>query len=295
MSNTASEAQASIQGLLKQATESLQTVSDSARLDAEVLLAHALGKDRSYLYTWPERTPDSNVSDAFVQLVEQRAGGCPVAYITGIKEFWSMPFAVTTDTLVPRSDTETLVQLAIDQLSTTPGPVLDLGTGCGAIAISIAKSVEDNSIVDEPIDVWATDNSVMALNIARHNARRLNAAVTFRLSYWFKHLQQEETPEQGWQLIVSNPPYLAMDDSHLATLAHEPRQALVAANDGLADITEITLGARDNLRTNGSLMIEHGEQQGHAVRAIFQQAGYRNIQTYTDIAGRDRVTAGQIV
>lgn len=295
MSNAASEAQASIQNLLKHATDTLHTVSDSARLDAEVLLAYALGKDRSYLYTWPERTPDSSVRDAFMQHVERRASGCPVAYITGIKEFWSMPFVVTTDTLVPRSDTETLVQLAIDQLSTTPGPVLDLGTGCGAIAISIAKAMEDNSAGNQPIDVWATDNSVMALDIARNNARRLNAAVTFRLSYWFQHLQQEETPERGWQLIVSNPPYLATDDAHLATLAHEPRTALVAADDGLADITEITLSARNNLRTNGSLMIEHGEQQGDAVRAIFQQAGYHNIQTRTDIAGRDRVTAGQIV
>ena len=293
MKNAATVPLAYIQTLLKQATDALQTASDSARLDAEVLLAHALGKDRSYLYTWPERTPDATVCDAYMQYVERRAGGCPVAYITGIKEFWSMPFVVTTDTLVPRSDTETLVQLAIDQLSTTPGPVLDLGTGCGAIAISIAKAMEDNSAGNQQIDVWATDNSVMALDIARNNARRLNTTVTFRLSYWFQHLQQ--IPEGGWQLIVSNPPYLATDDAHLATLAHEPRQALVAADDGLADITEIAQCARNYLRTDGRLMIEHGVQQGHAVRTIFQKAGYRNVQTYTDIAGRDRVTAGQIV
>ena len=196
---------------------------------------------------------------------------------------------------MPRSDTETLVQLALDQLSATPGPVLDLGTGCGAIAISIAKAMADNSAGKQPIDVWATDNSVMALDIARNNARRLNAAVTFRLSYWFKHLQHEQIPDGGWQLIVSNPPYLATDDEHLATLVHEPRQALVAADDGLADITEITQSARNYLRTNGSLIIEHGALQGHAVQAIFKQAGYRAVQTYTDIAGRDRVTAGQIV
>lgn len=277
------------------ASSQLHNTSDSARLDAEVLLAHALERDRSYLYTWPEREPPTAVATRFLQSIEQREHGVPVAYLTGTKEFWSMRFRVTSDTLVPRADTETLVQLAIDQLNLYPGPVLDLGTGCGAIAISIAKEYQrltDNSTDNStamPVEVSAADASVPALNIARENARSLNANVSFYLSNWFTHL-----PRKKWQLVVSNPPYLSPHDKHLPSLKHEPRNALVAADNGLADIENIVLAAKYHLLTNATLMIEHGEEQGWSVRTLMQRAGYHSIRTETDIASRDRVTLGQM-
>lgn len=283
-----------IQTLLSDAVSTLQAVTDTARLDAEVLLANVLERDRSYLYTWPERAPSADERTRFLQRIENRRLGMPVAYLTGVKEFWSMNFKVTTDTLVPRADTETLVQLAVEHLTHNPGPLLDLGTGCGAIAISVAKelhhlrsqggAVEPDGIV---IDVTATDYSVMALNIARENARRLQTPVTFHLSDWFSQL-----PEKKWRLIVSNPPYLAHDDHHLPTLQHEPRSALVAEDNGLSDIKNIATDATRHLQNNGTLMVEHGVDQGMAVRQIMQQSGYTSVGTTTDIAGRDRVTTG---
>jgi len=175
--------------------------------------------------------------------------------------------------------------------------VLDLGTGCGAVAISIAAdyqrtcNTESNSISQTwpAVEVTATDNSVCALNIARENARQLNADVTFYLSSWFNHL-----PEKKWQLIVSNPPYLAAHDSHLATLRHEPQSALIAQDNGLSDIKEIIYSARKYLLANGGLMIEHGDQQGGKVASLMKQAGYVSVHTETDIANRDRVTLGQL-
>ena len=217
--------------------------------------------------------------------------GVPVAYLTGTKEFWSMSFKVTADTLVPRADTETPVQLAIDRLKSKPGPVLDLGTGCGAIAISVAKEcqnlIDDNT--NAGIQVSATDNSVLTLNIARENARQQNASVSFYLSNWFTHL-----PGKQWQLIASNPPYLSAHDTHLPSLKHEPQAALVAADNGLSDIKEIIQSAKSYLLPNATLMIEHGAEQGASVRTIMQDAGYHSVDTETDIANRDRVTLGQM-
>ena len=289
----------SIQQLLIEASRSLQNVSDTARLDAEVLLADALELDRSYLFTWPEREPPAATVSRFLQNTERRRQGMPVAYLTGTKEFWSMNFRVTSDTLIPRTDTETLVQLAIDRLESKPGPVLDLGTGCGAIAISIArechKLIDDSRTVnsdskgDANIEIAATDNSVAALNIARENARQLNARVSFYLSNWFTDLAAKQ-----WQLIVSNPPYLGPDDSHLRSLSHEPQAALVAADNGLCDIIEIIQSAKKHLRPNGTLMLEHGAEQGSSVRTLMQNAGYHSVSTETDLANRDRVTLGQL-
>ena len=297
----------SIQQLLIEASRSLQDVSDTARLDAEVLLADALELDRSYLFTWPEREPPAATVSRFLQNTERRRQGVPVAYLTGTKEFWSMNFRVTSDTLIPRTDTETLVQLAIDRLESKPGPVLDLGTGCGAIAISIArechKLIDDSRTVNNnskssaksdaksnaTIEIAATDNSVAALNIARENARQLNARVSFYLSNWFTDLAAKQ-----WQLIVSNPPYLGPDDSHLRSLSHEPQAALVAADNGLCDIIEIIQSAKKHLRPNGTLMLEHGAEQGSSVRTLMQNAGYHSVSTETDLANRDRVTLGQL-
>ena len=300
----------SIQQLLIEASRSLQNVSDTARLDAEVILADALEQDRSYLFTWPEREPPATTQTRFLQNIERRRQGVPVAYLTGTKEFWSMNFRVTSDTLIPRTDTETLVQLAIDRLESKPGPVLDLGTGCGAIAISIAREchnlIDDSRTVNsdskgdlknsaksdaksnENIEIAATDNSVAALNIARENARQLNACVSFYLSNWFTDLAAKQ-----WQLIVSNPPYLGPDESHLRSLSHEPQAALVAADNGLCDIIEIIQSAKNHLRPNGTLMLEHGAEQGSSVRTLMQKAGYHSVSTETDLANRDRVTLGQ--
>lgn len=292
MNNTLDQQPRSIQQLLIEARDRLQQTSDSARLDAEVLLAHALKRDRSYLYTWPDRELAAASAAEFLSYVERRQRGVPVAYITGVKEFWSMNFCVNTHTLVPRADTETLVQLAIEKLASSPGPVLDLGTGCGAIAISIAKECEQYPKADSThrcIEVSASDNSPNALQVARENAQRHNANVSFYLSDWFVEL-----PQQRWQLIVSNPPYLADDDCHLASLVHEPRKALVAPDDGLGDIAKIIATAKYYLGPSGTLMIEHGDRQGLSVRTLMLDAGYYCVRTETDIAERDRVTLGQL-
>ncbi len=273
-----------ISALLQRATAAIEGVSDSARLDAELLLADCLKVDRSHFYAWPDKAVEPVVAERFAQAIDRRVQGEPLAYITGYREFWSLRFKVTTDTLIPRPETELLVELAIELLDKNPAPtgkLLDLGTGSGAIAISIALE-RPNTLVH------ATDNSTAALDIAKDNATRLGARVTFHQSDWL-----QDIPVARYQLIVSNPPYIDPDDPHLFDLRYEPQQALIAGSQGLADIAAISHQALAFLDDAGWLLLEHGADQGDAVRVQLQRAGYKNVNTLTDLEGRDRVTRGQ--
>ncbi len=274
----------SIAELLRDGTRRLTDSSDTARLDAELLLADCLQKNRAHLYTWPEKIPGSDAQVKFNHLIDQRKQGTPIAYLTGTREFWSLPFRVTRDTLVPRNDTELLVQLALDTLQLREGPVLDLGTGSGVIAISIAT--EHKNL---PVD--AIDHSEAALAVARDNARENNVDVQFIQSDWY-----QQVPRTDYQLIVSNPPYIAADDPHLhrGGLQFEPQGALVSAQNGLRDIAHIVANARLYMRADAWLLIEHGSTQGPATRQLMIDAGLRQTRTEQDIEARDRVSLGQI-
>lgn len=258
--------------------------SDTARLDAEVLLSHCLRKDRAYLYTWPEREIDESMHQQFTHLVSERAQGVPLAYLTGEREFWSLTFKVTRDTLIPRPETELIVQLTLDLLAVTTGPVLDLGTGSGAIAISLASECPQ-------LTIDGLDNSAAALEVARHNAAHHGVNVNFIESDWFKNITRKD-----YQIIVSNPPYIDTSDPHLLQggLPYEPLAALQAPDAGMAAIKEIVANVSSYAAAGGWCLIEHGYQQATLVRESFKAAGLKRIRTEQDIEYRDRVTLGQL-
>lgn len=264
------------------ATVELQAL-DGHELDAQLLLCHVLGQPRSYLFTWPEKTLSTAEQVRFEQLVQQRAKGIPVAYLTGSKEFWSLELKVNDDVIIPRPDTELLVELALSRPLGESAQVADLGTGSGAIALAIAG--------EKPgWQVLATDKSPQALATAQDNARhhRINN-VRFLTGSWCQPLGQ-----QRLDMIVSNPPYIRADDLHLnGPLRFEPYSALVSGKDGLDDIRQIIQAAWAHLHPGGWLLLEHGHDQGAAVAALMSRQGYRQIDTRTDLAGHDRVTLGQ--
>lgn len=264
--------------LLRSAANRL-AASASPRLDAEVLMMRLLGVDRSFLYARPETELPAKVAAAYDTLVDARERGMPVAYLTGEREFFSRVFRVTPDTLIPRPDTERLVDAALQLKVPEDARVLDLGTGTGALAITLALEVPE-------WDVTATDASAPALAVARDNAARLGAVVRFLAGDWYAALPAGDR----FHLVVSNPPYIAVDDPHLVVgdVRFEPRGALVSAPDGLADIRRIVDGARDVLVDGGWLLLEHGWQQGEAVRAIAEAAGYAPVKTLDDLAGNPR-------
>lgn len=275
----------SIVDLLEQAGQKLQAVSDTAFLDAEVLLCHCLQKPRSFLRTWPEHQPSKPQLECFQNLIEQRSQGQPVAYLTGLREFWSREFCVTPDVLIPRPDSELLIELGLELLpQDSPCKVLDLGTGSGILALTLAA--------ERPLaDVIASDFSVSALQVARHNAEHLAINnVRFHQAHWLNDLD-----ETGFDLIVSNPPYIAEDDPHLqqGDVRFEPQSALVSPNNGLRDIGIIVEASRRHLRVGGSLLIEHGYNQLQPVQAIFSRHGYSRILTYRDLSGNPRVTSAR--
>lgn len=257
--------------------------SPTAKLDAEVLLSHVLGVDRVYLLTWPERLLSNSEWQTMQALVAQRANGIPVAYLIGQREFWSLPLQVNNSTLIPRPDTEVLVETAL-QLSLPPAArVLDLGTGTGAIALALKSS-------QPQWQVTAVDRERAAVTLAQHNANSLKLAVAVIQSDWFAAL-----PEQQFDLIVSNPPYIDGNDPHLqqGDVRFEPTTALVAAQQGLADLFHIIDTAPLFLAPAGWLVLEHGWQQGAAVRSQLTRQGYQQVTTVCDYANLERVTIGQ--
>jgi release factor glutamine methyltransferase len=263
----------------------LGSVSDSAALDAEVLLCFVLKKERSYLRAWPEKNLNSEEQLAFESLVEQRFQGMPIAYLIGKREFWSREFKVNKDVLIPRADTELLIELSLAFIpKDEPYHVIDLGTGSGIIAITLAAERTNAAIT-------AVDISKDALQIAKENAITYGLKNIFlKQSHWFTNIEKTQ-----FDLIVSNPPYVAKDDLHLqqGDLRFEPQHALIAANNGLSDILMITKTALDYLKPSGQLLIEHGCEQQQAVQGIFQQFRYRNIKTHRDLANLPRVTSAQ--
>jgi len=260
----------------------LAASSPTASLDAEILLAHVLGTSRAALAAAPERTLAPSQFEALEALALRRIGGEPLAYLTGRREFWSLELEVTPAVLVPRPETELVVELALAALERVFRPaVLDLGTGSGAIALAIAREREDALVT-------AADASAGALEVAERNARRLGIGnVRFLRGSWY-----EPVGPARFDAIVSNPPYVAADDPALAGLAHEPRDALVADRGGIAAIAEVCEGAGSHLVTGGQLIIEHGADQGAAVRGLMSRAGLAEVRTHRDLASRERVTGG---
>jgi len=258
---------------------------DEARAEAERLLAHALGVGPTWLYTHRDDVPAAAQVAGFERLLERRLAGEPVAYLLGHRGFWRFDLAVTPATLIPRPETERLVELALDRLPEgRPLRVADLGTGTGAIALAIA--------FERPLaQVVATDASAAALAIAQGNAKTLGLSrVEFREGDWFGPLAGER-----FDLIASNPPYIAQDDAHLSQgdLRFEPASALASGKDGLDDIRRIAAAAPAHLHDGGWLLVEHGWDQGAAVRGIFATAGLNDIGTVQDWERRDRVTLGR--
>jgi release factor glutamine methyltransferase len=269
-----------IDAAVSSAAEKLAAVSESPRLDAEVLLARALDLPRSYLYAHPDEILDEASSARFFATLEKRLKGLPLAYITGEKEFWSLSLAVGPGALVPRPETELLVELALREIPRRDElAVLDLGTGSGAIAVALASERPACRIV-------ATDISAAALEFAKRNATKLGLAnIDFVEADWGSSLAG-----QRFDLIVSNPPYVRADDPALDKLGFEPELALVSGHDGLDAIRTLARECGRLLVPSGVLMLEHGEDQRDEVARILAEEGWIGIQCFNDLAGQPRVT-----
>jgi release factor glutamine methyltransferase len=265
---------------LNQGRAALTSVT-SARLDAELLLAHVLGCPRSALLRDAERAVDAAAQAQYFALIARRARGEPLAYLTGEREFWSLPLCITPAVLVPRPETELVVERALALLGPEPALILDLGTGSGAIALALAK--------ERPRwQVTATDQSGAALQVATQNARALGlGTIRFLQGDWFAPLGSER-----FDLIASNPPYIAENDPALlyAALQYEPQHALVSGPRGLTALGQIIREAASHLRPGGFLVLEHGSAQADAVGAALVDAGYANVRSHRDLAGHERVT-----
>lgn len=273
---------ASVRELLRRAD---QLHGDSPRRDAEVLLGHCLGRNRSWLYSWPEAEVAAGDEEQYLRLLGERQRGTPVAYLTGRREFWSLPLQVNQNTLIPRPETETLVQWALDLSLPAAAAVLDLGTGSGAIALALASERRDWRVT-------AVDRSEEALEVARDNGRQLGLPqVCWLRSDWYAGLARAR-----FHLLVSNPPYVEPGDPHLQSgdLRFEPASALVAEAGGLADLASIVDGAGNHLHPGGWLLLEHGFGQGPAVSRLLVEAGFSEVATRQDIGGQDRVSGGRL-
>lgn len=260
--------------------------SASARLDAEVLLAHVLNKSRTYLHTWPERELDARQQQQFVELVAARASGKPVAHLTGTREFWSLELLVNDSTLIPRPDTEVLVAKVLQLELPQQAQVLDLGTGTGAIALALKSERPDWSLL-------ALDQSPAAVALAQTNTARLELNLKVMQSDWFSALQSADAG--GFDVIVANPPYIAAGDPHLeqGDVRFEPHSALVAEHEGLADLMHIIAQAPRFLNDGGWLVLEHGWQQARACRDYLATAGYTAVASDMDYANLERISYGQ--
>ena len=259
---------------------------DSRRRDAEILLGHVTGKSRTFILAFGETRLAPEEQAQLDELLARRVHGEPVAHLTGVREFWSLPLFVSSATLIPRPDTECLVEQALARLPVTPCRILELGTGTGAIALALASERPDCEIV-------ALDLIPDAVALAQRNADYLGMRnVTIRQSNWFSALDA-----QRFDLIVSNPPYIDAADPHLnqGDVRFEPLTALVAADNGLACLRLLVEEGRAFLAPGGWLLLEHGWQQGAAVRALFDAAGYTQVKTCRDYGGNERLTAGQLI
>ncbi|HBO2642244.1 TPA: peptide chain release factor N(5)-glutamine methyltransferase [Pseudomonas aeruginosa] len=260
--------------------------SPSARLDTELLLAAAMGKPRSFLRTWPERIVPREANERFDDWIARRRNGEPVAYILGHQGFWSLDLEVAPHTLIPRPDTELLVETALATLAADTATVLDLGTGTGAIALALAS--------ERPLwTVTAVDRLEEAVALAERNRQRLLLEnVEVRRSHWFSALDGRR-----FRMIVGNPPYIPASDPHLSEgdVRFEPKSALVAGSDGLDDIRQIVAQAPQHLLDEGWLLLEHGYDQGAAVRELLGARGFAGVHTLRDLGGNERITLGQWV
>ncbi|WP_429047767.1 peptide chain release factor N(5)-glutamine methyltransferase [Aeromonas veronii] len=276
---------------IQQARAHIMTVlaeGESPRADADVLLCHLLDCRRSYLMTWPERELDAAQQATLQTWLARRLNGEPIAHLVGEREFWSLPLKVSPATLIPRPDTEVLVEQALAKIPQGPCAVLDLGTGTGAIALALKSERPE-------VDVWAVDRMADAAALARENSAALGLPIEVRDGSWFEPLGEpdhDETPR--FAVIVSNPPYIDGADPHLeqGDVRFEPRSALVADDAGLADIRHIVAHAPAYLLTDGWLLLEHGWDQGEAVRQLLRDGGYREVATVRDYGDNDRVTLG---
>ena len=274
-----------IRQALQLASKQLADSSPSAMLDSQVLLTYVLQCNTAHLAAWPEKTlGDAQLAD-FLQLLKQRQQGVPVAHLTGSREFWSLDFSVDDSTLIPRPETETLVEFILEQFDDVDRlKLLDMGTGTGAIAISIAKQKPDWEII-------ASDVSEQALALAAKNSsENLTANVTFVHSNWFDAIAQDD-----FNIIVSNPPYIACGDPHLSQgdVRFEPQSALSSGETGMDDIEHICSQAKDHLLKNGCLVVEHGYNQKQQVSDCFNSNGFKEIEQRQDLSGHTRMTAGK--
>ena len=271
---------------LSSAAQALSRVSDSSQLDARLLLCQVLDISKSQLLAWPEQTINTQQQSALQKLIERRLAGEPMAYILGSAEFWGLELMVSPAVLVPRPETELIIEITLETIKEqglSAPTILDLGTGSGAIALALAAELPDATLL-------AVDVSESALQVAEANRKRHGLTnVRMIQSNWFERID----PKMTFDFIVSNPPYVAEGDPHLSDLAHEPDLALTAAEEGMADIRHLTITAPKFLKPGGWLIVEHGYNQGDITNEQFMAAHFSNVNSRRDLAQVQRVTLGQ--
>ena len=278
---------ANVSELLKH-SDQLQSTSDSPQLDCELLLCYVLDVDRTWLRTWPEKEVSKSLEAKFCALLEKRVQGQPIAYLVGSRGFWSMDLQVSTDTLIPRPETELLVELALGLKLPKNSHGLDLGTGTGAVVLALATERPD-------MNFTAVDSQMGAVSLANKNCQNLGLSnVAIFQSDWFDSVQ---LIDNQFDLIISNPPYISANDPHLqqGDVRYEPNTALVSGIDGLDDLQKIIAKSPAYLKSDGWLLLEHGFDQGAAVVRLMSRAGFKKVVTHKDYNQIDRVTLGQWV